>query len=276
MTTLDQQQVAAAWDRIAPGFDTHMTPLNMTLAELALPHVPTDPGIRLLDVACGSGAFAVPAARAGAEVVGVDISPELVDRLRERAAAEGLARLTARVMDGHRLEFADGTFDVVVSQLGIMLFPDLPRGLSEAARVLRAGGRVMLVVFGPPHRQEWLGLLLAALQATVPGFAGLPGDGPPLPFQVADPAVLRQRMAAAGLSDVQVDTREHRLRFDSGAHMLDALSVSNPLADAMVAGLSAEQRAATAGVLDGLLRERSGGAPGGMVRAEVHIATGTR
>ena len=58
-------------------------------------------------------------------------------------------------------------------------------------RVTRPGGRVFLVVYGPPTQFEFLGFFMAAIQAAVPGFTGLPLDPPPLPFQVADPALLR-------------------------------------------------------------------------------------
>ena len=113
------------------------------------------PGMRFLDVACGSGALSIPAARLGARVTGTDLSPSMVERLTARALAEGLPNLEGRVMDGHALDLEDDSFDASGSQFGVMLFPDLPRGLSELARVTRWGGRVVIVAYGPPGEVEF-------------------------------------------------------------------------------------------------------------------------
>ena len=80
------------------------------------------PGERLLDVAAGTGALGLPAARFGAQVLATDIAPAMIERLEARARAEGLTNIEARVMDGHALELEDDTFDVSASQLGVSLF----------------------------------------------------------------------------------------------------------------------------------------------------------
>jgi ubiquinone/menaquinone biosynthesis C-methylase UbiE len=248
----------------------------MVLAEDALRRVGLRPGMRFLDVAAGSGALSIPAARLGAQVVATDIAPAMVERLNARARAAGLSNLEARVMDGHALELEDDTFDVSGSQFGVMLFPDLPRGLRELARVTKPGGRVLMVVFGPPTELEFLGFFLGAIRAVVPGFTGLPMDPPPLPFQVADPEKLRQRMAEAGLSDIRVERVNHAMKFHSGQHMWDMVTNSNPIGAGLVADLTDEQSAAVQQALDGRLRERSGGTGPAVLNNPVHIGIGTK
>ncbi len=179
-------------------------------------------------------------------------------------------------MDGHALEFEDGSFDVAGSQFGVMLFPDLPRALAEMARVTKPGGRVLLVVFGPPAQVEFLGFFIGAIQAVVPGFTGLPLDPPPLPFQVADPEKLRQALANAGLEDVSVETTTETLEFESGAQLWDWVANSNPIGAMLVADLTAEQAAQVRERLDGMLRERSGGSGPAVLTHAVHIGIGTR
>jgi ubiquinone/menaquinone biosynthesis C-methylase UbiE len=85
-------------------------------------------------------------------------------------------------MDGHELEPNDTSFDIAGSQFGAMLFPDMPKGISELARVVKPGGRVVLTVYGDPHEIEFLGFFVAAVQAVVPSFEGPPMDPVPLPF----------------------------------------------------------------------------------------------
>ena len=72
------------------------------------------------------------------------------------------------VMDGHALELEDDTFDVSGSQFGVMLFPDLPRGMGEMVRVIKPGGRVLMNVYGDPHEIEFFGFFVRRIQTVVP------------------------------------------------------------------------------------------------------------
>jgi ubiquinone/menaquinone biosynthesis C-methylase UbiE len=275
VTTQEQEQTRAAWDSIAAGYDVFVTPAHLWLASEALQRVGLRPRMRFLDVAAGSGALSIPAARLGAQVLAVDLSPAMIERLEARARDEGLSNLEAKVMDGHALELEDDTFDAAGSQFGIMLFPDLAQGLHEMARVTKPGGRVLMVTFGLLPTLEFLGFFMGAMQAAVPGFSGFPGDSLPLPCQVGDPEVLRSRMFDAGLRDVKLDTVDFTMEFRTGAEFYDLVTHSNPIGAALVADLTEQQRAEVRQVLDGMLRERSHGGIAVLHNA-VHIAVGTK
>lgn len=109
---------------------------------------------RLLEVGCGMGELSVRvAAELGAEVIAVDISVRMV----EMARANGV---DARVADVQDLPFADGEFDCVVANWVLYHVPDLDKGVSELARVLKAGGRLVATTLGDGHMRElweWLG-----------------------------------------------------------------------------------------------------------------------
>lgn len=267
-------QARTAWDGLAAGFDRFVTPQAATLAEAVLRRLDVHQGTRLLDVAAGSGALSIPAARMGAEVVATDIAPGMIERLNIRALKEGLA-LQAAAMDGEALDLGDGSFDVAVSVNGVSLFGDIARGLAELTRVTRSGGRVVIVGFGPLPKTEFIAFFMKAMQATVPGFAPLPADPPPLPFQVADPEVLRRRLTEAGLVDTHVDTVTWEMEIGSGEHFWQVFTSSNPTGAQLVERLTAEQRVQVKQVLAGMLRERSGGSPGAVLRAEMNIGIGT-
>jgi ubiquinone/menaquinone biosynthesis C-methylase UbiE len=275
MLTQTRDDIRVAWDAIAAGYDEFVTTSHMRLAEDALRRAGLESGMQFLDVAAGSGALSIPAACLGARVVAVDLSPVMVDRLNARARSAGLSNLEGHVMDGHALEFEDNTFDMSGSQFGVMLFPDLPRGLRELVRVTKPGGRVLLVVFGAPAEVEFLSFFISAVKAVVPGFAGLPMSPPPLPFQVADPAVLRQRLADVGLRDIRIESVTEELEFHSARQMLNWLANSNPIGAGLIAGLTEEQRAKVQQVLDGMLRERAGGDGPAVLTSPINIGIGT-
>ncbi|WP_019819414.1 class I SAM-dependent methyltransferase [Saccharomonospora saliphila] len=274
--TPTQDQIRDAWESLAPRFDEFMTPGNLRHGEDALRPVDIGPGTRFLDVAAGSGALSISAARRGAEVVATDIAPTMIERLVARARAEGLTHIEGRVMDGHALAFDDDTFDVSASQHGVTMLPDLDAGLAEMVRVTKPGGTVLVVAFGSPRRMELIGFLLGALTAVVPGFTGLPMDPPPLPFQLADPGVFRDTFAAAGLSDVVVDTRTWDMPVDSAADLWNEVTSSHPIGARLVADVTESQRAEALQALDRMLRERSGGEPGAVLHAEVNVGTGRK
>lgn len=275
--TTQHRQAQAAWDTIAEGYDEFVSPTHASVSTAALDAAGLRPGMRFLDVAAGTGALSLPAARAGAEVVATDISPVMVEHLAARATQEGVSNIEARVMDGHALELEDETFDVSGSQYGVMLFPDLPRALEEMVRVTKPGGRVFLVVYGNPEEVEFLGFFTRAMRAVIPDFEGLPLDPTPLPFQVADPQTLRQRLQEAGLTEVHVETISEDLEFHTGQQLWDWLMNSNPIAGALVADTTEEERAAAREVLDEMLDERADetGTGVAVLTNPVHIGIGT-
>ncbi|MET0458928.1 MAG: methyltransferase domain-containing protein, partial [Ilumatobacteraceae bacterium] len=251
---------AEAWDAIAAAYDEHVAPGEAEVAGVALGLAGLQPGERFLDVAAGPGGLSLPAARLGAQVLATDWSPAMIARFEARVRAEGLTGAEGRVMDAHALELDDDSFDLTGSQFGVMLVADQPRALREMVRVTKPGGRVLLVAYGAPAEYEALQCFIAALQAVVPDVAGLPDDPPPLEFQVADPGVLHRRLKEAGLRDVTVDTTHHeRVELGSGDELWNWMLGGNPIAGMIVDDLTAEQRAAVRDVLDGMLRERSGG-----------------
>lgn len=114
------------------------------LAELLCEAVPVRGGDRVLDVATGTGNAALAAARRFADVVAIDFVPGMLERARQRAAAEGLS-VDFREGDAEALDFPAGSFDVVLSTCGVMFAPDQERAAAELLRVCRPGGAIGMV-----------------------------------------------------------------------------------------------------------------------------------
>lgn len=271
------EDVREAWDRIAAGYDRTNTPTQLWLASEGLRRAGLREGMALLDVAAGSGALSIPAARLGAQVLAVDRSPAMLDLLRARARREKLG-IETRVMDGQALALADGQFDVAASQFGVMLFPDMPRGIREMARVVKPGGRVLVHAYGDPHRIDFLGFLVGALQSVRPEFTGPPTEPPPLPFQLADPARLRDVLAAAGLKDARVETVTETTPFCSGEELWDWIVWSNPIVAEVLGELALQpgELEAVRRRLEAMVRERAGGSAVARLTNPVHIGIGTK
>jgi len=142
-------------------------------------------GERLLDVACGTGNVAIPAARLGARVTGVDIAPNLIEQARARAEAEGV---TARFDEGdaERLPYEDGAFDTAVTMFGAMFAPRPELAAKELIRVCRAGGRIVMANWVPTG---FIGQMFKATAARVPPPAGMPS-----PVLWGDEATVRGRL----------------------------------------------------------------------------------
>lgn len=155
------------------------------------------PGVRVLDVACGSGNLAIPAARAGATVTGVDIATNLLEQARARAASEGL---TIRFDEGdaERLPYADADFDVVVSMFGAMFAPRPEVVAAELIRVCRPGGRIAMANWTP---EGFIGQMFKLTGKYVTPPAGMPS-----PVMWGDEATVRERLRD-GVADLQLTRR---------------------------------------------------------------------
>ena len=122
------------------------------------------PGMRVLDIATGTGNAALSAAKAGADVTGLDLAPELFDDAQARAEELGLT-VTWREGDAEALPYRDATFDRVVSNFGVMFAPRHRHAARELVRVLRPGGRFALSCWIPTGI---VGVILEALQSHTP------------------------------------------------------------------------------------------------------------
>ncbi|MCG3202056.1 MAG: hypothetical protein NFCOHLIN_01929 [Gammaproteobacteria bacterium] len=165
----------------------------------------------VLDVACGSGNVALAAARRWCDVVGIDYVPSLVTRAQQRAAAERLP-VTFKAGDAEQLEFADSSFDVVMSVVGVMFAADQERAAGELLRVCRSGGRIALANWTP---EGFLGQLFRTVGRHVP-----PPPGVKSPMLWGTEPRLAELFGHEA-ADIRVARRHFVFRYRSPAHWLE-------------------------------------------------------
>jgi SAM-dependent methyltransferase len=161
------------------------------------------PGTKMLDVACGTGQIAIPAARAGAKVTGIDIASNLVDQAQERARAEGLDAQFDEG-DAEMLPYADGSFDLVVSLIGAMFAPVPERVAAELVRVCRPGGRIVMANWTPEGHVGQMFKIMGAHFPTPLLMAS--------PVKWGDEATVRHRLKD-GIARLDVSRRLYPMRY---------------------------------------------------------------
>ena len=172
-------------------FATYMEPGAVDLLEAWR----VAPGETLLDVGCGAGQLAIPAARMGLRATGVDIASNLVQKARERASADGLDA-TFHEGDAEDLPFADGSFDIVASIFGAMFAPRPDRVAAELRRVCRPGGRILMGNWTPES-------FPAHMFRTVAKY--VPPPDVPSPLLWGQDSVVRERLA--GATEIRTEKR---------------------------------------------------------------------
>jgi ubiquinone/menaquinone biosynthesis C-methylase UbiE len=143
-------------------------------------------GQRVLDVACGTGVAAITAARLGADVCGIDLTPELVARARENSAIAEV-RIDWREGDAEQLPYEDAEFDVVLSQFGHMFAPRPEVATREMLRVLKPGGTIAFATWPPT-------LCIGRTFTLVASYLPPPPPGVSAPPQWGDPNIVRERL----------------------------------------------------------------------------------
>jgi len=228
----------AAWRRWNPTLDRWYGEVTRQMLDLAL----IQPSQRILDIAAGAGEPAVSAAeRVGPSgyVLATDISEGIVELALQVARERGLKQIETRAMDGEKLDLPDASFDAVLCRLGLMYMPHPVTALREWRRVLRAGGRVAVVVFSTPDRNHW-GAMPASIirrRAQLPP----PVSGQPGPFSLGAPGVLEDVFRQAGFADAEVRTVPVPLRTPSAAEYVQVAREAFGAFNAMMAHLSPQE-----------------------------------
>jgi SAM-dependent methyltransferase len=203
----------------ADRYDRQLEPFTQTLLERAEP----DADRVILDVGCGSGTTTLAAAASAKRVVGVDVSQPLVELARRRAQAARITNAEFVVADAQTHGFVAGTFDLLISQFGLMFFDDPVRAFTNIRRALSAGGRAAFICWQGLLANEWLMLIGDAVSRHVelPEFGGLT-RGPGM-FALCQPDEITTLLGAAGFDQVQCDSYSPMIILAGGANLDDSV-----------------------------------------------------
>ena len=229
----------AAWRRWSPTLERWYGEVTRQMLDLAR----LQPGQHILDVAAGAGEPAVSAAaRVGPNgyVLATDLSEGIVELARQVAQERGLKQIEPRAMDGEKLDLPDASFDAVLCRMGLMYMPHPVTALREWRRVLRTGGRVAVVVFSTPERNDWGAVPVAVIRrrAQLPP----PDPGQPGPFSMGAPGVLEGVFRQAGFAHPEIRAVPVPLRAASAAEYVRVAREAFGGFNAMMAHLSPPDR----------------------------------
>jgi SAM-dependent methyltransferase len=213
----EQQRARALW---ASGDYASMAYLVAEMGAHTIDRAGIAENERVLDIGCGPGeAATIPAARTGARVTGLDLSPELLDAGRENASEAGV-EVEWIEGDAEQLPFEDASFDVVISTVGIMFAPDHRRAAREAARVTRPGGRLAIASWSPDGST---GRFVAATAKHMPP---PPEDVQPSSLWGTEQHV-RELFEGTGV-DLRFETGAVRFKFESADHATEFYETRSP------------------------------------------------
>jgi SAM-dependent methyltransferase len=232
------------WVRDEVMYDLMLMPFNNALLDALDPQ----PGEQVLDVGCGFGSTALAASARGAEVHGVDISPPMIQRARERAT-EANAKSTFAVGDAQE-DPLGGPYDAVTSRFGVMFFADPVRAFRNFASATRRGGRLVFVCWQPLERTPWMMAAPSVLRSLMedPPPPPPPGAGP---FAFGDTAFIGRVLAEAGWTEPSIAPFETQARMGGNDGVLGAVnqSLGNSAAKALLAVGDATLRDRAAAIL---------------------------
>lgn len=199
-----KDEAATEYDRAFAHVTAHFMPFVLRAAGIA-------PGMRVLDVATGTGLSAEAALAAvgpAGHVTAVDLSPAMAEKARERFGKA--PNILVSVEDGQALSFPDGSFDAVLCNLGLMFFSDPVRGLAEFRRVLRSGGRAAVSV-NTVVKRSYNHQINVIIARYVPGLA----ESVRRTFALGDPSRLQSLFRDAGFADFESSTEKHTFALPS-------------------------------------------------------------
>lgn len=223
---LQQRVQRYGWDRAASTYEQswqkQLEPAQTRLMEMAA----LSDGENVLDLACGTGLITFRAALAvgaNGRVTGTDISEGMIEQCETAARERNLANASFQRMAAEKLDFPDGSFDVVLCGLGMMYVTDFAGSISEMFRVTRSGGRAVSAVWGKRDRCGWAEIFPIVERRVA-------SDVCPMFFQLGTGDVQKMLFEAAGFSDVQSDRITTTLEYESGEEACMAAFAGGPVA----------------------------------------------
>lgn len=234
-STRDQWDAAAeAWHHWAPTLQQWLGPAT----ELMLDMAGVKPGSQVLDVAAGAGDQTLQAARRvgpGGFVLATDISPKILGLALENAQNQGLENVRTRVLDGENLDVRAGSFDAVISRVGLIYFPDQQKALLGMRKALKPGARLGAIVYSTADKNQFFSVPVSIIRrrANLPP----PAPGQPGPFSLGGDGVLRDALARAGFQDIREQRVPAPLRMKSATDCLRFEKESFGALHTMLAGL---------------------------------------
>ena len=256
-TTKEQWQTAAEpWHRWGPTLEEWLGQATETMLDRA----EVGPGARVLDVAAGAGGQTIAAAkRAGSTgyVLATDISSNILEFASAAAQEEGLTNVETRVMDGEELqELEEGSFDAVISRVGLIYFPDQQRALTGMLRALKPGGRMAAVVYSTPENNKFFSIPVSIIRRRAQLPPPLPGQ--PGPFSLGGEGVLEEAYRRAGFREVRTQMVPSPLRLPSAAECVRFERESFGALHQMLSVLPETEREAVWEVIEEELRQFEG------------------
>jgi SAM-dependent methyltransferase len=273
-TTHDQWEAAAeAWHRWGPTLRSWLGPATERMLDLA----GVGSGRRVLDVAAGAGDQTLQAAARvgpGGSVLATDLSPAILAFAAAEAKRAGLANVSIRTMDAENLDLADASFDVVMSRLGLMYFPEQQHALEEMRRVLVPGGRVAAIVFAPADLNRFFSIPVSIVRRHAN--LGPPLPGQPGPFSLGAPGAIEDVFVRAGFRDVKAEVVAAPVRMTSAAECLRFEQESFGALHQMLSSLDAAGRDAAWAEVGAALRDFERSGEGFVGPCQLIVAVGSR
>lgn len=241
-TRAQWQNAADAWHRWGPFIGSWLYEATEAMFEMAR----VGPGCRVLDVAAGAGEQSLSAARrvgTGGHVLATDIAPALLSFAERDARAAGLGSIIAtQEIDGEALtSLPAASFDVAISRVGLIYFPDQQRALAGMKHALKPGGRVAAIVYSTPDRNDFFSIPVKIIRERAQLPPPLPGQ--PGPFSLGGDGVLASAFANAGFKDIAVRRVASPVKLPSAADCVRFERESFGALHQMMSALDERQRA---------------------------------
>lgn len=240
-TTREQWQSAAeAWHRWHPTLNTWLGPATSLMLNMAQ----VKKGDRILDVAAGAGEQSIMAAKKVGPtgyVLATDLAPKILEYALELAALNGINNVEVKEMDGEDLTVPDNSFDVVISRVGLIFFPDQQKAIKEMRRVLKPGGFVAAIVYSTADKNLFFSTPVSIIRrrAHLPP----PLEGQPGPFSLGTKGVLENAFRQAGFINVMSEHIDAPVKMSSAKDCVRFEFESFAALHQMLDGLSAQEKA---------------------------------